>query len=83
VPADAVAANRAAADPDVVTTEKARLEKAVRDAEAELDAAKTFTAVKAAAKRLQRAKAELKELEAAERQKPKPTRGTSSRDAAS
>jgi ribosomal protein L5 len=44
-------------------SDRARLETAVRDAEAELDAAKTFTAVKEAAKRLQRAKAELKELE--------------------
>jgi hypothetical protein len=50
-------------------TDRARLEKAVRDAEAELDAATTLTAVKAAAKRLQRAKAELKELEEAERPK--------------
>jgi hypothetical protein len=48
----------------------AQLEKAIRDAEAELDAATTLTAMKAAAKRLQRAKAELKELEAAERPKP-------------
>jgi hypothetical protein len=47
-------------------TDRARLEKAVRDAEAELDAATTLTAVKAAAKRLQRAKAELRELEAAD-----------------
>jgi hypothetical protein len=43
--------------------ERARLEKALRDAEAELDAARTLTAVKAAAKKVQRAKAELKELE--------------------
>jgi len=46
--------------------ERARLQKELRDAEAELDAAKTLTAVKAAASKLQRAKAELKELEAAE-----------------
>jgi hypothetical protein len=44
-------------------TDRARLEKAVRDA------ATTLTAVKAAGKRLQRAKAELKELEEAERPK--------------
>jgi hypothetical protein len=50
-------------------TTRAQLEKAVRDAEAELDAATTLTAVKAAAKKLQRAKAELKELKAAERPK--------------
>jgi hypothetical protein len=48
-------------------TTRAQLEKAVADAEAELDAAKTLTAVKAAAKKLQRAKAELRELEAVER----------------
>ena len=51
-------------------SDSARLEKAVRDAEAELDAAKTLTAVKAAAKKLQRAKAELKELEAEEGKRP-------------
>jgi succinate dehydrogenase/fumarate reductase flavoprotein subunit len=34
----------------------------LREAEQELDAATTLTAVKAAAKKLQRAKAELKEL---------------------
>jgi hypothetical protein len=45
-------------------SDRARLEKALADAEAELDTAKTLTAVKAAAKKLQRAKAELKELEA-------------------
>jgi hypothetical protein len=45
-------------------TTRAQLQKAVADAEAELEAAKTLTAVKAAAKKLQRAKAELKELEA-------------------
>jgi hypothetical protein len=53
----------------------ARLEKAV--AQAELDAAKTLTAVKAAAKKLQRAKAELRELEAAELPKHKATPGAS------
>jgi hypothetical protein len=37
----------------------------------ELDAAKTLTAVKAAAKKLQRAKAELKELEALAPGRPK------------
>jgi hypothetical protein len=43
--------------------------KKLQQAEAELDAATTLTAVKAAAKKLQRAKAELKELEAAKRPK--------------
>jgi hypothetical protein len=62
---------------------RAELQKAVQEAEAELDAAKTLTAVKAAAKKLQRAKAELKELEAAERPKRKATRGASSRDVSS
>jgi hypothetical protein len=59
-------------------SDRARLEKALADAEAELDAATTLTAVKAAAKRLQRAKAELKELEAdaAERPRRKPSRGS-------
>jgi hypothetical protein len=37
--------------------------KALKDAEAELEAARTRTAVNAAAKKLQRAKAELKALE--------------------
>jgi hypothetical protein len=37
--------------------------KQLQEAEAELDAAKTLTEVKAAAKRLQRAKAELRALE--------------------
>jgi hypothetical protein len=44
-------------------SDRARLEKAIRDAEAELEAAKTLTAVKVAAKRLMRVRAELKELE--------------------
>jgi hypothetical protein len=64
-------------------SDRARLEKALADAETELDAATTLTAVKAAAKRLQRAKAELKELEAAERPKRKAIRGASARGAAS
>jgi hypothetical protein len=55
-------------------TTRAQLEKAIADAEREVDAAKTLTAVKAGAKKLQRAKAELKELEAAE-PKRKATRG--------
>jgi hypothetical protein len=55
-------------------SDRARLEKAVADAEAELDAAKTLTAVKAAAKKLQGAEAELKELEetAAEPKRSRP-----------
>jgi hypothetical protein len=44
-------------------------QKALREAERELDAATTRTALNAAAKKLQRAKAELKQLEAAERPK--------------
>jgi hypothetical protein len=44
-------------------------QKALRDAEAELDAATTLTSVKTAAKKLQRAKAELKQLETADRLK--------------
>jgi len=51
-------------------TDRARLEKALREAEAELEAAKKPSDVRAAAARLQRTKAELKELEAAERPKP-------------
>jgi hypothetical protein len=43
----------------------------LREAEAELEAAKTLTSVKAAASRLQRAKAELKALEAETAEKPK------------
>jgi hypothetical protein len=46
-------------------------QKQLREAEAELDAAKTRTALNAAAKRLQLARAELKRLEAkAEKAKP-------------
>jgi hypothetical protein len=52
-------------------SDRALLQKALANAEAELDAATTLTAVKAAAKRLQRAKADLRELEAAERPKRK------------
>jgi hypothetical protein len=52
-----------------LTDRRTYLQKALRDADAELEAAKTLTAVKAAAKKVMRAKAELKELEAAERPK--------------
>jgi hypothetical protein len=54
--------------------------KQLREAEAELEAATTRTAVNAAAKKLQRAKAELKALEemAAERSKQRATRGSGS-----
>jgi hypothetical protein len=51
-------------------SDRARLEKAIRDAEAELDAATTLTAVRAAAKRLQRARSELREAEAEEAKPP-------------
>jgi hypothetical protein len=44
---------------------------ALRQAETELEAATTPTAVKAAAKKLQRAKAELKALEDASNERPK------------
>jgi hypothetical protein len=57
--------------------------KALREAEHELEAATTLTAVKAAAKKLQRAKAELKELERAERPKRRASRGASSGGASS
>jgi hypothetical protein len=43
----------------------------LREAEAELDAAKTLTAVKAAASKLQRVKAELKALEGKAPELPK------------
>jgi hypothetical protein len=43
----------------------------LHDAEAELDAAKTRTALDTAAKRLQRARAALKALEAEKAEKPK------------
>jgi hypothetical protein len=46
-------------------TDRARLEKALRKAEGELEAARKPTEVKPAAARLQRAKAELKALEQA------------------
>jgi hypothetical protein len=64
-------------------TDRARLQKAVRDAEAELEAATKLSDVRAAASKLQRAKAELKELQAADRPKRKATSGASSRDAVS
>jgi hypothetical protein len=47
-------------------TARAQIEKALREAEAELEVATTLSAVKAAGKKLQRARAELKEVEAAE-----------------
>jgi hypothetical protein len=63
-------------------TTQGRLQKAVADAETELDAATTLTAVKAAATKLQRAKAELRELETAER-KRRAGRGSRSAGASS
>ncbi|MGH6884598.1 MAG: hypothetical protein ACREGK_00815 [Geminicoccales bacterium] len=48
-----------------------------REAEAEFEAAKTLTAVKAAARRLQRAKAELKALEDTPTERPKRSAGKS------
>jgi hypothetical protein len=46
-------------------------QKQLREAEAELDAARTRSALDAAAKKLQRAKAELKRLEAEPAERPK------------
>jgi hypothetical protein len=62
-----------------------RLTKAVENAERELDAAKTLTTLNAAAKKLQRARAELKvlEAEAAERPKRPATRARGGRGASS
>jgi hypothetical protein len=59
--------------------------KAIREAEQELEAATTLTAVNAAAKKLQRAKAELKalEVESIERPKRRPSRGGASAAASS
>jgi hypothetical protein len=54
---------------------RARLEKALAEAEAELEAARKRSDVDAAAKEVMRAKAEVRELEAAERPKRKPSRG--------
>jgi hypothetical protein len=60
-------------------------QKQLRDAEAELEAAKTLTAVNAAAKKLQRAKAELEALKVIPTEKPKrgATRGRASGAASS
>jgi hypothetical protein len=57
----------------------------LREAEAELDEAKTRTALDAAAKKLQRARAALKALEAEQAEKPKrrPSRGSGSAGASS
>jgi hypothetical protein len=59
--------------------------KQLREAERELDAATRRSDVNAAAKRLQRAKAQLKRLEAeaAERPKRRPSRGSRSAGASS
>jgi hypothetical protein len=58
---------------------------ALREAEAELDAARTRTELDAAAKKFQRAKAALKELELAAKDKPKrrASRGRTSAGASS
>jgi hypothetical protein len=65
--------------------ERERLTKAVDEGERELDAAKMLSAVNAAAKKLQRARAELKtfEAEVAERPKRRPSRGRRSKAASS
>jgi predicted O-methyltransferase YrrM len=59
---------------------RGRLTKAVEEAERELDAARTLTALNAAKKKLQRARSELKalETESAERPKRRPSRGRGS-----
>jgi hypothetical protein len=56
-----------------------RLTKAVEEAERELDAAKTLTALNAAAKKLQRARAELRAFE--DEEKPKQPAGRRNRAA--
>jgi hypothetical protein len=53
----------------------------LREAEAELDAAKTRTALDAAAKKLQRARAALKALEAEKAERPKRRASRGSRPA--
>lgn len=58
---------------------RARLIKDLEEAERELDAAKTLTARNAAAKKLQRARAELRSLEDEEKPKRRVTRGRGSR----
>jgi hypothetical protein len=64
---------------------RAYREKALREAEAELEAASKPTEVKTAAKKLQRARAELKELEGtlAERPKRRVTRASKAAGGAS
>jgi len=56
-------------------TDRAYWQKELREAEAELDAARKPAEIRAAARRLQRARAELKELEEAPT-KPAKQRGT-------
>lgn len=51
--------------------DRAHWQKELRKAEAELEAARTLTAVKVAARKLQRAKTELKSLEDAPAERPK------------
>jgi hypothetical protein len=51
--------------------DRAYWQKQLREAEADLESAKTLTAVNAAAKKLQRAKAELEALEVVPAEKPK------------
>jgi hypothetical protein len=64
--------------------DRAQWTKKLQEAEAELDAAKRLTEVKAAASKLQRAKAELKALEpTAERPKRRSTRASGAADASS
>jgi hypothetical protein len=63
--------------------ERDRLIKAVEAAERELDDAKTLIALKAAAKKLQRARAELKALDAEEKPKRRASRGRESAGASS
>jgi hypothetical protein len=63
--------------------EHERLAKAVEEAERELDDARTLIALNAAAKKLQRARAELKALDAEEKPKRRASRGRESAGASS
>jgi hypothetical protein len=65
--------------------DRAHWTKALREAEAELEAAKALSAVNAAAKKVMHAEAELKQLEAEAAQQPKrrPSRGAEAAGASS
>jgi hypothetical protein len=63
--------------------DRERLTKQLQEAERELDAARTLPALNAAAKKLQRVRAELKALEAEERPKGRASLGRGSAGASS